>query len=135
MAEKKITKREKFEMVLDYIKDNEMLTEFINHEMELLARKGSKSAKLTPAQEDALKVAEIIKDVLAECKEPKGMPVNALLKDERIKSYVKADGNSVSSQMITSIFTKNSADYVRTMEKKVAYYNLAYGVEGEGEGE
>ena len=135
MAEKKITKREKFEMVLDYIKDNEMLTEFINHEIDLVSRKASKSAKLTPAQEDALKVADIIKDILAECEVTKGMTVGALLKDERIKSFTKADGNSVSSQMITAIFTKNAKDYIRTVEKKTAYYALNYGVEGEGEGE
>jgi hypothetical protein len=57
------------------------------------------------------------------------MTVGALLKCEPIATYVKADGNSVSSQMITAIFTKNAKDYVRTVEKKVAYYALAYGVE------
>ena len=135
MAEKKITKKEKFEMVLDYIKDNEMLTEFINHEMELLDRKASKSATQTPAQKDALAVSEIIKDILAECKDENGMTVGALLKNERIATYIKADGNSVSSQMVTSIFTKNPTDFKRTLVKKVAYYSLNYGVEGEGEGE
>jgi hypothetical protein len=135
MAEKKITKKEKFEMVLDYIKDNEMLTEFINHEMELLDRKASKSATQTPAQKDALAVSEIIKDILAECKDENGMTVGSLLKDERIASYTKADGNSVSSQMVTAIFTKNTADFKRTLVKKVAYYSLNYGVEGEGEGD
>ena len=135
MAEKKITKRERFEQIKVIVADNKELVDFIDHELELLARKGSKSAKLTPAQEDALKVADIIKDILAECEDTKGMTVGALLKDERIKSYVKADGNSVSSQMVTAIFTKNASDYIRTVEKKTAYYALNYGVEGEGEGE
>jgi hypothetical protein len=135
MAEKKITKRERFEQIKAIVADNKELVDFIDHEIELLARKGSKSAKLTPAQEDALKVADIIKDILAECEDTKGMTVGALLKDERIKSFVKADGNSVSSQMVTAIFTKNASDYIRTVEKKTAYYALNYGVEGEGEGE
>ena len=135
MAEKKITKREKFEMLRALVEDNDMLVEFIDHEIELLSRKGSKSATLTPAQKDALAVAEIIKDILSECENEKGMTVGALLKDDRIKAYVKADGNSVSSQMITAIFTKNAKDYVRTVEKKIAYYALAYGVEGESESE
>ena len=135
MAEKKITKREKFEMLRALVKDNDMLVEFIDHEIELLSRKGSKSATLTPAQKDALAVAEIIKDILSECSDEKGMTVGALLKCEPIASYVRADGKSVSSQMITAIFTQNAKDYVRTVEKKVAYYSLAYGVVEETEGE
>ena len=40
MAEiKKITKKEKFGMVLDYIQDNEMLREFIENEINLLNKK------------------------------------------------------------------------------------------------
>ena len=135
MAEKKITKRERFEQIKALIADHPELVEFVDHEIDLLSRKASKSAKLTPAQEDALKVADIVRDILAECEDSKGMPVGAILKDERIKTYVKADGNSVSSQMITAIFTKNTKDFVRTLDKKVAYYSLNYGVEGEGEGE
>ena len=135
MAEKKITKRERFEQIKALIAEHKELVEFCDHEIELLARKGSKSATLTPAQKDALAVAEIIKDILAECEDSKGMTVGAIIKHPKVASYVKADGNSVSSQMVTAIFSKNSADYVRTMEKKVAYYALNYGVEGEGEGE
>lgn len=134
MAEKKITKREKFEMVKALIPDHPDLVEFIDHEIELLSRKASKSATLTPAQKDALAVAEIVKDILAGA-DGKGMTVGAIIKDKRIAEYVKADGNSVSSQMVTAIFTKNPSDFVRTIEKKVAYYSLNYGVEGEGEGE
>ena len=135
MAEKKITKKEKFEMVKALIADHTDLVEFIDHEIELLSRKASKSATQTPAQKDALAVSEIIKDILAECKDENGMTVGALLKDERVATYKKADGNSVSSQMVTSIFTKNPTDFKRTLVKKVAYYSLNYGVEGEGEGE
>lgn len=135
MAEKKITKREKFEMLRALVEDNDMLVEFIDHEIELLSRKGSKSATLTPAQKDALAVAELIKDILSECSDEKGMTVGALLKCEPIASYVRADGKSVSSQMITAIFTQNAKDYVRTVEKKVAYYSLAYGVVEDTEGE
>ena len=135
MAEKKITKKEKFEMVKTLIADHTDLVEFIDHEIKLLSRKASKSATQTPAQKDALAVSEMIKDILAECKDENGMTVGALLKDERIATYTKADGNSVSSQMVTSIFTKNPTDFKRTLVKKVAYYSLNYGVEGEGEGE
>ena len=142
MAEKKITKREKNDLLLAVLdgkvitaEEKDMLVAHLNHENDLLARKGSKSATLTPAQKDALAVAEIIKDILAECEDKRGMTVGALLKCEPIANYTKADGNSVSSQMITAIFTKNPKDYVRTVEKKIAYYALAYGVDEEAEGE
>ena len=140
--EKKITKREKNELLIAVLngrvpttEEKDMLIEHITHENELLARKGSKSATQTPAQKDSLAIAEIIKDILAECPDEKGMTVGAILKDERIKEYTCANGDIVSSQKVTSIFTKNTADFKRTVEKKIAYYSLNYGIEGEGEGE
>ena len=134
MAEKKITKRENFESIKAFLIENgkDELAKVMEHEIELFARKNSKSATQTPAQKDALAVSEIIKDILAEVTEGNGMTVSALLKDKRIKSYVKANGDSVSSQMITAILSK-SADFKRTMEKKTAYFSLNYGIEGEGE--
>ena len=138
MAEKKITKREHFSNIKAFLEQNGKTewAEVMAHEIDLLARKSSKSATLSPAQKDAIAVGEIVRDVLSECADEKGMTVGAILKDERIKSYVKADGNSVSSQMVTAILSKNSADFKRTLEKKVAYYSLNYGVdEGEVEGD
>lgn len=137
MAEIKITKKMRFEQIKALVADNPDLVAFCDHEIELLSRKASKSATLTPAQKDSIAVSEIVKDILAECPNEKGMTVGTILKDNRISAYVKADGNPVSSQMITSIFTKYPKDFVRTVEKKIAYYSLAYGevVEGEGEGE
>lgn len=119
----KLTKKDKFNMLLALVKDNDMLSEFVKHEIELLDRKNSKSATLTKAQKDAIAVAEIVKDVLAENEK---MTVGAILKDERIASYVKADGNGVSSQMLTAILSKSS-DFVNVKEKKVSYYSLNYG--------
>lgn len=119
----KLTKKDKFNMLLALVKDNDMLSEFVKHEIELLDRKNSKSATLTKAQKDAIAVTEIVKDVLAENER---MTVGAILKDERIASYVKADGNGVSSQMLTAILSKSS-DFVNVKEKKVSYYSLNYG--------
>jgi hypothetical protein len=71
MAEKKITKREKNELIIAVLNgkvptedEKNMLIEHITHENELLARKGSKSATLSPAQKDALAISELIKDAL-----------------------------------------------------------------------
>lgn len=144
MAEKKITKREKNELIIAVLggeksltdEERKMLIEHIIHENELLARKGSKSASATPAQKDALAIAELIKDALA--KSEKGMTVGALLKDEAIKAYVRHNGEGVSSQVVTAILSKGTVsdknpegEYIRTVEKKVAYYSLNYGVEGD----
>lgn len=144
MAEKKITKREKNELIIAVLggeksltpEERKMLIEHITHENELLARKGSKSASATPAQKDALAIAELIKDALA--KSEKGMTVGALLKEESIKAYVRHNGEGVSSQVITAILSKGTVsdknpegEYIRTVEKKVAYYSLNYGVEGD----
>ena len=41
MENKKMTKKEKFAMIKEYIKDNEMLMEFIDNEINLLTKKAS----------------------------------------------------------------------------------------------
>lgn len=132
MAEKKITKRKRFEEIKALLADHTELVEFIDHEIDLLDRKSSKTAKETPAQKDAVAVTEIVKDILAECTDPNGMTVGAILKDERVKGYVRYNGEPVSSQMVTSIFTKNPKDFVNTKIKKISYYALAYGEVAEG---
>ena len=52
MTNKKITKREKFEMLkaLSEVKSNPMLTEFIDHELELLTKKNASEKKPTAQQ-------------------------------------------------------------------------------------
>lgn len=113
----------------------DMLVAHVKHEIELLDRKGSKSATLTPAQKDALAVADLVRDALANAPDEKGMTVGALLKYEPIATYVKADGNSVSSQMLTAILSRNEKDFKRTVEKKIAYYSLNYGIDEDAETE
>jgi hypothetical protein len=131
MAEKKITKRENFEGIMAFLTEHGKTAwaDVMAHEIELLSRKSSKSGKETPAQKDSLVVTEMVKDILAESEN--GMTVGALLKTEPIKSFVRHNGESVSSQMLTAIFTKNPNDFVRRVEKKVPYYSLSYGVEDE----
>lgn len=43
--EKKLTKKEKFAMVMEYVTDNAMLVEFLQNEINLLEKKSSSSAK------------------------------------------------------------------------------------------
>ena len=55
--EKKVTKREKFEMLKTLAKDNAMLVEFIDHEIELLDNKKSKgNAKANEKMEQSVEL-------------------------------------------------------------------------------
>ena len=123
MAEKKITKREKFEMVLKMVEGNEMLTEFINHEIELLSNKSGKtSAKKATEQEQFI---DLIRDVLAEAPNP--MQCGAIAKDERIASFEWADKKETSPQRVSAMLKKmvDCGDVVKTTDKKVTYFALA----------
>ena len=94
---KKITKKEKFAMLLEIeaVKGNEMLVEFIEHEMELLAKKNGSEKKPT-AQQTAN--AEIQKAIL-ECMEVgkrytitdliKTVPACAELTNQRVSALVR----------------------------------------------
>ena len=64
--EKKMTKREKFEMLkaLSEVQANPMLTEFIEHELELLAKKNASEKKPTAQQMANEGLKEVILDAL-----------------------------------------------------------------------
>ena len=68
MTNKKITKREKFEMLkaLSEVQANPMLTEFIDHELELLAKKNASEKKPTAQQVANESLKEVILNVLTE---------------------------------------------------------------------
>lgn len=72
---KKLTKAQKFQMLLEVaeVQANETLVEFINHELELLAKKNSTSTgtrKPTKTQLENEMLINVIKEVLGD-KEPK----------------------------------------------------------------
>lgn len=52
-TEKKVTKTQKFDMLLEIeeVANNEMLVEFINHEKELIARKSKSGSKVLTAKQ------------------------------------------------------------------------------------
>ena len=61
----KMTKREKFEMLkaIPAVAENEMLMEFIDHEMEILSRKNSPTAKKPTANQ---LINEGVKEAIAQ---------------------------------------------------------------------
>ena len=103
---KKITKREKFEMLLkiETVKENPMLVEFIEHEIELLAKKNGSDKKPTATQSannelkdailDAMEtgkkytITDIIKTV-PECAELTNQKVSALVRQLLLANLVE----------------------------------------------
>ena len=65
---KKMTKREKFEMLkaIPAVADNSLLVEFIDHELELLAKKNTSEKKPTAVQVANEGLKQTIMDVLNE---------------------------------------------------------------------
>ena len=68
MTNKKVTKREKFEMLktMTEVQANPMLMEFIDHELELLAKKNASEKKPTAQQMANEGLKQTIMDVLNE---------------------------------------------------------------------
>lgn len=62
--EKKVTKRENYLKVLDYVKDNADLVAFINHEIELLDKKNLKVKKPTARQIENENLKDVILDIM-----------------------------------------------------------------------
>lgn len=120
--EKKMTKREKFEMLakIEEVKANPMLAEFIDHELELLAKKNaSGSDKPTAVQIANNGIKEEILDFMAN--EPnrlftisemqKVIPCCAELTNQRISALVRQ--------------LKDDGKVERIEEKRKAYFRIA----------
>lgn len=98
MMNKKMTKREKFEMLkaIPEVSANEMLMEFIDHELELLAKKNASEKKPTAQQVANEGIKEAIYDFLAECGEQmtvtdiqKGCPECAEMSNQRVSALLR----------------------------------------------
>lgn len=114
----KKTKKEMFTELLSLVEGNEEMTEFINHELELLANKSSVNKKPTKTQleNDAFK-AEIV-TFLATADSPKTL------------KEIQAGVNSLADltcQRITHMLTAlvSSGSIEKTYIKKVAYFSLS----------
>ena len=115
----KMTKREKFEMLskLSEVQSNEVLRDFIAHEMELLEKKNSAPKKPTSAQ-----IAnEAIKDAIVN-----GMEANRLYS---VTEIIKAipECADLTNQRVSALLRqlKEDGKVIRTEEKRKAYFSLA----------
>jgi hypothetical protein len=126
---KKITKKEKFEMLkaIPAVQENEMLVEFIEHEMELLARKGAGGEKKMTATQ---KANEGVKTTILENMEPgKLYSITDMIK--QFDCCV-----DMSNQRVNALVRQMMPEKIdRILVKRRAYFALAGTYEGEVEGE
>ena len=116
---KKITKRERFEslLTLSQVQADPGMVEFINHELELLARKNSSEKKPTAQQ-----VAnEAIKQAIVD-----GMERDHLYTITDIQKNVPACAE-LSNQKISALVRqlKDDGVVVKTEDKRKSYFSLA----------
>ena len=119
MTNKKITKRERFESLLTIpaVQADQGLVDFINHELELLAKKNSAEKKPT-AQQTA---NEAIKSAIVEA-----MEANRLYTVTEIQKSV-AECAELSNQRVSALLRqlKDDGVVVRTEDKRKAFFSLA----------
>lgn len=122
MAEKKITKREKFEMLakIPDVANDKMLAEFVARELDLLAKKNaSGSGKQTATQ----KANEELKNSIVE--EMSKEPNRLFSVSEMIKCFECC--NDLSLPKVTALVTQlyKAEIIVRVEEKRKAYFKMA----------
>ena len=122
----KVTKRERFAQLMEIVKASEVensaeLVAFIEHEVELLAKKNSRSGKPTKTQVENETIKAQIVSVLERVGKP--MTVTQLL--------AESEFTGLSNQKVSALLTqlRKSGEVVRAIEKKVAFYSLADEVE------
>lgn len=116
MAEiKKLTKKEKYGMVLDYIKDNEMLVEFIENEINLLTKKASSSSKSKNQLENE-NIKEKLVAILNELDNP--ITITDL---QKANSEMGAYSNQKLSALLTQLV--NEKRVYRIVDKKKTYFS------------
>ena len=119
MTNKKITKRDRFNALLSIpaVQADAGLVDFINHELELLAKKNSADKKPT-AQQTA---NEAIKSAIVEA-----MEANRLYTVTEIQKSVDECAD-LSNQRVSALLRqlKDDGVIVRTEDERKAYFSLA----------
>ena len=114
----KMTKREKFEMLskLSEVQSNEVLREFIAHEMELLEKKSSAPKKPTAQQKANASIADAI---LNGMEQGRAYTITEIIKE--IPECAELTNQRVNA-IIRPLLGKQ---IVRTEDKRKAYFSLA----------
>ena len=119
--EKKLTKRQKFAMLLDVpaVAEDEVLSDFVNHEIELLDKKNATKGDKKPTEKQ--KQNSAIGENIVEFMSP-----NTYYTASDLLKRVPNLPEDMSLPRITHIITAlvNDKRIVRTVEKRKAYFSL-----------
>ena len=122
--EKKLTKKDYFEMIKGVCADRADIIDFCNHEIELLTRKNSKGGA-TKTQKENEVVAEMLMKELAKINRP--VTITDLMNtSEIVKNYTLENGNPLSNQKISAIFKQlvENKKIVKVTDKKKSYFSI-----------
>ena len=122
--EKRLTKKDYFEMIKGVCADRADIVDFCNHEIELLSRKNSKSGATKTQKENEI-VANMLIEELAKIGKP--ITITDLMNtSEIIKGYTLENGNSLTNQKISAIFKQlvENQKIVKVVDKKKSYFSI-----------
>lgn len=122
--EKRLTKKDYFEMIKGVCADRTDIVDFCNHEIELLSRKNSKSGATKTQKENEI-VANMLVEELAKVGKP--ITITDLMNtSETIKNYTLENGNNLTNQKISAIFKQlvESQKIVKVVDKKKSYFSI-----------
>lgn len=122
--EKRLTKKDYFEMIKGVCADRTDIIDFCNHEIELLSRKNSKSGATKTQKENEI-VANMLVEELAKVGKP--ITITDLMNtSEIVKNYTLENGNNLTNQKISAIFKQlvESNKIVKVVDKKKSYFSI-----------
>lgn len=119
--EKKVTKREKFEMLKALVKDNAMLVEFIDHEIELLDKK--KSNGNAKANEKMDNQVNLVYNALVSIDRP--VSASELIAETDLSELANESG-VVSTQKVSALLKKlvDGGKVEKYTDKKKTYFKI-----------
>ena len=122
--EKRLTKKDYFEMIKGVCADRTDIVDFCNHEIELLSRKNSKSGATKTQKENEI-VANMLVEELAKIGKP--ITITDLMNtSEIVKGYTLENGNNLTNQKISAIFKQlvENNKIVKVVDKKKSYFSI-----------
>ena len=117
MENKKMTKKQMFEIMKGYVGDNQDLIDFIDHEIELLSRKASRSTE-TKTQKENIGIMENIVSALIEV----GKPVT-ISELQDLNTDMAQYSNQKLSALLKKLVEDNKVNKV--IDKKKSYFSIA----------
>lgn len=125
--EKKLTKKEMYDIIKEVCADRPDIVDFCNHEQELLSKKKTSEKN----NEENIMLTDMIINAISQMstEEKSYFTITEILKHEDLKDYVCENGKVLSNSKVTSLLreemTKENSRVVNIKDKKNSFYLLA----------